>query len=257
MRLTGERLDAEDRLYAVDLLRHRAAYAFAAPHLEGARVLELGSGTGYGARELVESAGQVVAVDRVRPASGSLGAGVAFLRADLNRLPLRPARFDAVVSFQVIEHLVDPEPYLRGMAAALVPEGLAIVTTPNLAQSDRENPYHVHEYRAEELRACLERHFREVEMHGVHATGAAWDYHQRRLLQIRRIVRLDPLALRRRLPAPLVEWAFARLSIVVRKLIRAETTAPVLTLEDFPVGAADARCLDLLAVCRGPVLCGS
>ncbi len=252
MSRTGERLDAEDGLYGVDLLRHRAAYRFAEPLLTDARVLELGSGTGYGTRSLVDSAARVVAVDRVRPEEGSLRPGAEFLRADLNQLPLRSRSFDRVVSFQVIEHLVDPRPYLASMADSLVAEGVAVVTTPNLTQSDRENPYHVHEYEADELHHLLLEFFEEVEMRGVHAEGEAWTYHENRLRQIRRIVRLDVLGLRRRLPTAFVEWAFAQLSVVVRRLIGASDLAPQLGEEHYPIGPADERCVDLLAVCRRP-----
>ena len=52
---TGERLHAEDALFGIDLLRHRAAYQEAIRRVQacGARwILELGSGTGYGMAEM-------------------------------------------------------------------------------------------------------------------------------------------------------------------------------------------------------------
>jgi hypothetical protein len=77
-------------------------------------------------------------------------------------------------------------------------------------------------------------------------------YYEARLERIRKIVKLDPLGLRRRLPRPLVEWLFGRLAIVVRSLIRSGEGLPPATWRDFPVGPADETCLDLLAVCRRP-----
>lgn len=250
--LTGERLADENRLYAADLARHRIAYVFAAERAGGRRVLDLGCGTGYGSAELSESAGAVVGFDRVRPGDRALRSGASFVRGDLNGLPLAENSFDLVVSFQVIEHLLDPTAYLEAIARVLRPDGLAIVTTPNLAQSDKENPFHVHEYEAEELRQCLAHHFQEVEMHGVGAVGPAWDFHEARLARIRNITRLDPLKLRRILPESLVEWLFARLSLVVRRLVRRDTDGPEVGIEHFPVGEADDRCLDLMALCRRP-----
>jgi hypothetical protein len=66
------------------------------------------------------------------------------------------------------------------------------------------------------------------------------------------ITRLDPLALRRRLPSRLVEWAFARLSVLVRLAARRSGTTEEVRDEHYPVGDAGDECLDLLAVCRRP-----
>lgn len=248
--LTGERLDATSSLYAADLVRHRAAYRFAASRAAGRRVLDLGCGTGYGAAELAESGAWVVALDRAQPANSAKQSDVRFVRADLGAVPLAAGSFDLIVSFQVIEHLDDPRPYLDAIARLLRPGGTALLSTPNLAQSDRENPFHVHEYESRELEMLLSRHFGRVEMLGVGAEGDAWIYHEARLRNIRRITRLDPLGLRRRLPRPLVEWIFARLSVVVRFAIGSGRPPPAPDPADYPIRPADSRCLDLLAVCR-------
>jgi SAM-dependent methyltransferase len=48
-------------------------------------------------------------------------------------LPYDSARFDAVVSMDVVEHLVDPLPWLREALRVLKPGGLLFLTTPNYA----------------------------------------------------------------------------------------------------------------------------
>lgn len=53
------------------------------------------------------------------------GSGAEYL-ADGSRAPL-----DLAVSFHVIEHVTDPVRFLKEMAAALVPGGVAFVLTPN------------------------------------------------------------------------------------------------------------------------------
>jgi len=253
---TGERLHAGSGLFGVDLVRHRAAYGFAleqAHESDAKRVLDLGCGSGYGAAELGAALPFVAAVDRVPPDRESRNSGVHFVRADLHGVPIQSQCFDLVSSFQVIEHLEDPSEYLQAIARILRPEGMALLTTPNLQTSDRENPFHVHEYEAGELASCLEGHFGNVEMLGVGASAPVARYHEDRLDQIHRITRLDPLRLRHRLPRSLVEWAFARLAIVVRKGIASgESGMPEVTLEDFPIGPVSPECLDLLAVCRAP-----
>jgi SAM-dependent methyltransferase len=260
---TGERLHPDDALFGVDLAQHRAAYRFAlrrareggARHGAG-RVLELGSGAGYGAAELAGEGLAVTAVDRVAPLPGSRMAGARFVRADVTALPLRAASFDLVVSFQVIEHLDDPGPYLEAMARMLAPGGEALITTPNLLTSLGVNPYHLHEYGGAELAGLLGRHFAQVDVRGVGASEPVQRYLDARRVRIQRILHLDPLRLRDRLPRGLVDRLFAFFALVVRRGIRRDDALPDVSWRDFPVaerGPAPDDCVDLLAVCRQPL----
>ena len=175
-----------------------------------------------------------------------------FLRADLRGIPLASAAFDLVVSFQVIEHLVDPSDYLREIGRLMKPDGSALLTTPNLITSDRENPFHVHEYEPAELTDCLRNHFEEVEMLGITPGPKVAPYFEERLERIRKITRIDPLGLRRRLPQGLVEWLFAKAALVVRRGIAGEEGLPDAGPADFSIGPVADDCIDLLAVCRSP-----
>jgi len=252
---TGERLHEGSALFAVDIVRHRAAYAHAialAREREPGRILDLGCGTGYGTAELAAACPHVFAIDRIAPDPEARHPGARFVRADAGAIPLRQGTFDVVVSFQVVEHLADPGPFLDVIAGLLAPDGVALLSTPNRLQSDGENPFHVKEYDAGELAALLGGRFEHVEMLGVGATPAPMAYYDARLARIRRIVRIDPLGLRRLVPRRLVEGLFAALAVVVRRGIQASDGLPAVTLDDFPIRPADDRCLDLLAVCRGP-----
>jgi SAM-dependent methyltransferase len=252
---TGERLHEDDQLFGVDLVRHQAAYAHAietATREDSGRILDLGCGTGYGSSLLTQHRPHVFAIDRVPPAADARQHPTRFVRADLNGIPLRPASFDLVVSFQVIEHLEDPSVYLATIAEILAPGGTALITTPNLLTSDRENPFHVHEYAPGELKTCLERYFAEVEMLGVSATPEPMAYYEARLRRIRTIVRIDPLGLRKVMPRALVDFLFAKLAVVVRRGIEQSDGLPDVTLEDFPIVPVEDSCLDLMAVCHKP-----
>ncbi len=256
---TGERLHEGSRLFGVDLMRHRAAYHFAirrAKEEACERVLDLGCGTGYGTAELAEALPRVFAIDRISPDAQARHARATFIRADLNGMPLAADLFDMVTSFQVIEHLEDPTVYLQAIAHCLRPGGVALISTPNLLTSDRENPFHVHEYEADELSECLRAHFEQVEMLGVTATPEPMAYYDARLRRIATIVKIDPLGLRRVLPRGIIDFLFAKLAIVVRTGIADSGGLPDVTLDDFPIAPAEPRCLDLLAVCRGPRAAG-
>ncbi|MBJ20275.1 MAG: hypothetical protein CL933_12770 [Deltaproteobacteria bacterium] len=252
---TGERLHEDEALFGIDLLRHLAAYqeAIQIAHEYRARdVLELGSGTGYGTRTLAEALPRVVAIDRVAPLAAGRESAARFLRADLEAIPLEDEAFDLVVSFQVIEHLADPTNFLDALARPLRTDGVALLSTPNRTNSDGENPFHLHEYEREELRTLLETRFESVEIRGVSARGEALRYHEERLRRIRRILRIDPLGLRRWIPRALVEWLFARLALVVRRRMAAGGGMPRARPADFLIEGAHPASLDLFAVCRGP-----
>ncbi len=249
---TGERLHRGSELFAVDLARHQAAYELARERLGEGRVLDLGCGSGYGTASLAETHPRVVGLDRIPPDASSRASRGHFLRAVLEGIPLAPRSFELVVSFQVIEHLEDPAPYIGAIADLLAPIGVALITTPNVLMSDGVNPFHVHEYRADELAERLRTRFESVEMQGVGASEPVHRYLEQRSRRIRRIMRLDPLGLRNRLPRPLVDWLFARFALLVRRQTASSDGTPEVGWRDFPVGPADERCLDLLAVCRGP-----
>ena len=264
---TGERLDDANALYRADLARHRAAYRFADAHFAralgparaGPLVLDLGCGTGYGAVSLAASGHRVIGLDRVLHASlaagprgGPLGpVAPRFVRGDLERLPFAARSVGCVASFQVIEHFADPSAYLAEVARVLRPDGVALFSTPNRLQSDRENPFHPREYAPGELANVLGGRFERVDLCGIHAVGPAARYHASRLRQIRRLTRLDPLSLRRKLPRAFVDWMFARLSVRVRLAARRDGAMDGVGDADYPIGTASDACLDLLAICHG------
>ena len=231
---TGERLHAGDALFAVDLARHQAAYEFARERLPAGRVLDLGCGTGYGAHFLARHHDRIFGLDRVFPERRNRG-GARFLRGDLRGIPLAPRSFELVASFQVIEHLEDPTPYLEAIARLVSEDGHAILTTPNILMSDGVNPYHVHEYRSEELEALLHRYFASIEMRSIGASEPVHTYLAARSQRIRRIMRLDPLGLRNLLPTSVIEWLFARFALLVRRQTRDTDGTPNVTPADFPI----------------------
>jgi SAM-dependent methyltransferase len=214
LKASSERFDATRHETVEDVvmgLYHRYSYEVAARSLQPTdRVLDVGFGEGYGSTILpgeytgVELDGALVAHARSHyPAR--------FDTYDGHHLPDGP--FDLVVSFQVIEHVPEPDPWLAEIARV---GRRAMFATPNRIHRLREgerpwNRYHVREFSADELRDLLERHFPAVAVWGVCASAEIEAVELARYARARRIARLDPLGLRYRLPERLDAWVRGRL----------------------------------------------
>lgn len=169
---TGERLIPGE--VDADLFNeHYARYRFVRRLVAGARVLDAGCGVGYGTALLAAPASFAIGCDNqpdvIRSASlDHPDPSSRFVVADVQHLPFRQASFDCAVSFEVIEHLHQPEPLVAGLAFATKPEGLVILSTPNreLYELSRgnagPNPYHHHEFTCDEFAAMLRQHFAHV-----------------------------------------------------------------------------------------------
>jgi len=98
---------------------HLSIYEFASRFTQGARVLDLGSGAGYGSELLRDrGAADVVGVDidarNVRYAT-SRYPRIRFVQGDAARLPSDLGTFDCIVASNVLEHLHNVEPALDEM----------------------------------------------------------------------------------------------------------------------------------------------
>src|SRR5882724_10984969 len=249
---TGERLSEVDGEFGVDLERHLAAYRFARTRAAGRTVLDAGCGEGYGAALLAEVAVRVVGADRTEAialaAARHRDPRLELRAIDLERLDDLDGRFDLVVSFQVIEHLPDPVGFLAALARRAAPGGEILVTTPNRLMSVSENPYHLREWTAPELHALA-----APVLPGVRGSARVLAWERARGEQVRRILRWDPLGLRRLLPAAVVQGAFPRLARLVRRRVRSGAGDAVIGPVDFTVGDHDLdRALDLMLVAPAP-----
>lgn len=133
-------------------------------------VLDAACGPGYGSRLLAKRAKLVVAVDYAAEAMALVRAQSAdqpAARADVTRLGLADASFDAVVSFETIEH-VDEAPYLDELSRVLKANGLLILSTPqNSLGHIPVNAQHRREYSLAELAALLRPRFAITEIIGI------------------------------------------------------------------------------------------
>jgi 2-polyprenyl-3-methyl-5-hydroxy-6-metoxy-1,4-benzoquinol methylase len=150
---------------------HRARYEWAGDFLSGyltphSAVLDAACGCGYGTAMLADALPRsfVSGVD-VNP--GALDWAVrywkrpnnAFAQMDVSRFDVLGASFDAIVSFETVEHVEADTAVLAGFSRTLRPGGVLIVSVPNQAVipfNKRKYPFHVRHYTPMELDALLQ-----------------------------------------------------------------------------------------------------
>lgn len=252
---TGER-PGWGKDFEYDESRHLAAYVYARGLASGLDVLDAGCGEGFGTRRLAEVARSVTGIDYSPDAVEACqrtwqATNLSFRQFDLTAPSGFNELFDLVLNFQVVEHIEDPFPFLAGLRERLRPGGTLVLTTPNRLRSFSENPYHVREYTAEELAALLRSVFGQVEVLGMHGNDKVFAYDSERERAVKRILRLDPLGIRNILPSWLVNAAFAKLALLVRRSAKKAGPGVNIVPEDFSVSADHTDgALDLVALCR-------
>ena len=110
--------------------------------LKGRTAIDVGCGAGLLTEPLARLGAEATGLDA---APENIAAAIA--HAELQSLAidyraggiesLNGRTFDLVVSMEVIEHVADPATFVRGLAGALAPGGLLILSTPNRTPRSR------------------------------------------------------------------------------------------------------------------------
>lgn len=232
--------------------RSLLAYHAAAERV-GGDTLEIGTGSGYGIEVIAPRVDRFVTLDKHVPAPELLQVpNVEFRRATVPPLPFADESFDCVISFQVIEHIKDDALFVREVARVLRPGGCFVVTTPNAPMSLTRNPWHVREYRPEELRRLLASSFGEVEQLGVFGDEKVMAYYAENRRSVERLLRFDPLDLQHRLPRRLLQLPYDLLNrLNRRRLLHANTELTTsICMEDYRIAPVSEECFDLFYIAR-------
>lgn len=149
---------------------HWHRYYFAATLVAGCSVLDAASGEGYGSALLARHARHVTGVDidsaTVAAASQRyrmIHANLDYRVADCRALPFAANQFDAIVSMETIEHLVEQPQVIGEFRRVLAHDGILLLSCPNAPVYSRAdampNPHHAKELDEQELVALLQDAF--------------------------------------------------------------------------------------------------
>lgn len=139
------------------LLEHLARYQFSTYYLHG-RVLDLACGSGYGSHMLAKIGkkriNQLVAVDydphTIEYAHKRYNHPLVEYRCENAIDPLLPQKlgiFDAIISFETLEHIHEEKQFLTNLFNLLKPGGTLIISTPFGKGRGKPcgSPFHVHQ----------------------------------------------------------------------------------------------------------------
>jgi SAM-dependent methyltransferase len=98
----------------------------------GDSLLEIGSGRGYFLRHIEESVKSATGLELNREAIVKKVCRAPVLPRTIEAIAAEAGeKFDIVCSFQVLEHIPQPDAFLRAGVTALAPGGQLILSTPN------------------------------------------------------------------------------------------------------------------------------
>jgi len=163
---TKERL--ETFIFNETTVEHLHRYNFAADLLSDKRVLDIACGEGYGPHLLSHHARSVVGVDSCPTAIENAQRryrkeNLSFVCGDIEKIPFPANSFDAVVSFETLEHVLNHEQVFSEFCRVLTRGGILIISSPDKKYySDLinySNPHHKKELYEKEFKDLVSKYF--------------------------------------------------------------------------------------------------
>lgn len=156
------------------ILPHIARYEWGSDKLAGLCCLDAGCGSGYGTHYLAETGvKEITGVDissvAIQYAKKNYSReNLHFMQMDVRQMSFNDNSFDAVVTFEVLEHLDEKGQmeFVRELARVLKDKGVIYLGCPNAVMSTGDNRFHEKELTIDELMCLLQRYFSEVRILG-------------------------------------------------------------------------------------------
>jgi len=143
---------------AIGALPHQSAeyehwqrYKWAANKFKGKKILDCSCGTGYGSALLAfnnKVTGVDISKETIKSAKENFEMPT-FRVGNAEKLDFKEETFDVVVSFETIEHLDNPQDFIREVRRVLKKDGVFVGSIPkekNNLESRNHNPYHKNFY---------------------------------------------------------------------------------------------------------------
>ncbi len=249
MKLTGERVVTAEGRFNPTWQRHVAAYELADGLLPPGRLLDVGCGIGHSYHLLAprETVGLDISADALA------GQARETVQADMRSLPFEDGEFASVLSVQSLEHVPDPELVVAEVARVVGPQGTAMFVTPNRLTLGRPDeiidPYHFREFDHAELADLCRQHFEDVQILGLFGSERYMEIVLEERAKLERLLRKDPLRLRRFVPVRLKQRLYD--ALLSRHRDQPDPRAEVIDVSDFELRDTDLLdALDVCAVCH-------
>jgi len=217
-------------------------------------LLEIGCGEGRGIEMLKDRVDSFTAVDKITEVIEVLSQQYPQLTFIQDNIPpfnkLDDNSFDTIITFQVIEHIKDDSLFLKEIHRVLKPGGKAYITTPNIKKTLTRNPWHIREYRADELKSLALKTFNKVEMKGVAGNEKVMKYYEENKRSVEKITRFDILNLQYRLPASLLKIPYDILNRMNRNSLKSgnDDLVSAISHDDYLLTDDADKALDLFCI---------
>ncbi len=152
-----------------EYLLNCSKYVFVSKYIsEDSAVLDIACGEGYGLQYL-NNPKCILAADISLDALKKVkiySPQAHTIMWDAQDFPFQDNAFDAITSFETIEHLKYPEKFLLELKRVAKPDAYLILSTPNrlykMPWVRNINPYHLREYTIDELESLLSQFFDDI-----------------------------------------------------------------------------------------------
>ncbi len=158
-------------------LEHSGRYIFARnfikDNLKNAYVADISCATGYGTEYLSDVCNKIDGYDlrneNLKLALKRKIKNADFFQVDFNKEVLNKKKYDAVISFETIEHIEQTEKFLKSLQNILKIGGYLLISVPNYKYEQLDEKgniiykFHKHVFKKEDIVKLLNEHSFEIE----------------------------------------------------------------------------------------------
>lgn len=148
-----------------DFAPHLERYVFTLPYIQRRDVLDAGSKSGFGAHIMEYTAKSVTLVDISKTFLNEAKkynhfCPAKFIESDFNK-EFPEGTWNAIVAFEIIEHVEDPEFFIKNISEHLSEDGVFIFSVPHM----KDIPDHITLFDETKIKKLISRYFKIEEFY--------------------------------------------------------------------------------------------